>query len=194
MSLVWPIASCGPPLRLHPDAERGCADVVIGGQDDVAAAAGCRTVESLTIKTGMALDLKSLGRLETVKGAIVVGPSVGITEVALPRVRAAGSIQIVSNGNLQRISLPSLERATSIEIENNATLFTAAFPALLEVGKLSIRDNGELESIDFEKLAKADDVAVSKNPKLTMIEASLSALRAVLVPAVEELVSPSRPE
>jgi hypothetical protein len=172
------LASCGPPLRLHPDAEHGCTDIVLHGQDDVAAAAGCRTVDSLTIKTGMALDLTPLGRLETVKGPIVVGPSVGMTELALPHLRTAASIQIVSNGNLQRCQFPALVKSPAIEIENNATLFTLSMPALLEVGRLSLRDNAALESIDFTKLASATDVVIEKNPKLTMIDGELPALRA----------------
>ncbi len=169
----------------HPDPEKGCADILLAGQDDVAAAAGCRTVDSLTVRTGMALDLSPLGRLTTIKGALVVGPSVGLAEVALPRLHSAGSVRIVSNGNLHGVVFRELDHATSVEVEANSALATLSMPSLVSADRLSISDNAELELVDLSKLASITDLAIAKNPKLTMIEGSLPALQAQL-PATTE--------
>lgn len=178
--LIAVIAACGAAPVFHPDPEKGCADVVIAGQDDVAAAAGCRAVDSLTIRTGMALELSPLGRLESVRGALSIGPTVGLSELALPRLRSAASIRIVSNGNLGRVALAGLEHATTVEVENNGALSTLLMPKLTDVRRLSIADNRELEMLDLTSLATAFEVAITRNPKLTIIEGTLPAVESAL--------------
>jgi hypothetical protein len=182
-SLLVACVACGPAHVFHKDPERGCADVSLAGQEDVAAAAGCPAIESLTIRTGMSLDLKPLARLSTIRGAIAVGPTVGVSEVALPRLREAGSIRIVGNGDLHGVFFPLLERAGAVEIEGNNKLTTISLPKLATVtGRVSIVDDPALELIDLSVLATAGEILISNNPKLSLVEGTLPALQAA-VPA-----------
>jgi len=172
VALVIAAAGCGAPPRFHPDPERGCVDAVVAGQEDVAAAAGCSSLASLTIRTGMALDLSPLGRLHSVRGAIAIGPSVGLAEVSLPRLTTAGSIRIVANGNLGGVFLPRLEHCDRIEIEGNGAQATLSLPVLRgPIARLSIADNPALELVDLSALTEVGELAIERNPKLAMIEA-----------------------
>ncbi len=166
------VVACGPPLRIHPDPERGCADVALAGQDDVAVAAGCRTLDSLDIRTGMELDLTPLRQLREIRGAFSVGPTVGLAELSLPRLTSAGSIRIVANGNLMRLALPVLERSSKVEIEGNGALSIVALPALRSTDRISIADNAELEVVDLSALTSIRELALHENPKLTLVEAT----------------------
>jgi len=171
ITLAGALVACGAPPVFHPDPEKGCADVTLAGQDDVAAAAGCVAVDSLTIKTGMALQLAPLRRLETIRGALVVGPSVGLAELSLPKLRTVKSIKLVGNGNLHGVFLPALERVDELEIASNGSLTAVSLPALREVpGRLAITSNGELELLTVPALTTTGELAIDGNAKLSMIE------------------------
>lgn len=181
-SSVALVIACGPAHVFHKDPERGCADATLAGQEDVAAIAGCSAIGSITIRTGMALDLKPLARLETIRGDLVVGPSVGLSELALPRLRTVSAIKLVGNGDLHGIFLPKLERAKAIDIANNNVLTTISMPVLAAIdGKLDITSNPALEALNLAVLDKAD-FTVANNPKLTLIDTRLPGLE-VAVPA-----------
>lgn len=171
------VISCGPPHVFHKDPERACADVTLAGQEDVAAVAGCRELASITLRTGMALDLKALGRLETIKGDLVVGPSVGFSELALPRLRQVGAIKIVANGDLHGIFLPVLEQAAAFEVDGNHALSSISAPRLAVVsGAFAVTGNAGLEVLTVTALAKTGPVRVDGNPKLTLIDSRLPSL------------------
>ncbi len=177
LCVVALVISCGPPHVFHKDPERGCADISLAGQEDVAAAAGCRELASITLRTGMALELKALGRLEVIKGDLVVGPSVGFSELSLPRLRQAGAIKIVANGDLHGIYLPALEHVGSLEIDGNHALSSISAPKLAAVdGAFEVTDNASLEVLDVTALAKTGSTRVDGNPKLTLIESQLPSL------------------
>ncbi|MEO8701064.1 MAG: hypothetical protein ABI867_13530 [Kofleriaceae bacterium] len=168
------VASCGPAHVFHKEAERGCpatGELAIGGQEDVAAVAGCTALASITIRTGAALDLGPLARLETIDGDLRIGPSVGLAEVALPRLRSVrGTIRIVGNGNLHAVLLPKLERADRIEIDGNIALANLGLPALVTTTGLAITHNADLEIVDVTALTALPALELSDNPKLVMIE------------------------
>lgn len=194
-SSLLALAACGPGHVFHKDPERGCADITLAGQEDVAAAAGCTAVGSITIRTGMALDLKSLARLEIIRGSLAVGPSVGLSELSLPRLRAVGSIRIVANGDLNGVFLPKLERVGDLEIEGNNVLTTISASKLTTAsGKLVISGHPALEVIDLTALASAGEIAIARNPKLTLVEGTLPALRSAAPANVQpEVVTPAEP-
>ncbi len=171
------LISCGPPHVFHKDPERACADITLAGQEDVAAAAGCRELGSITLRTGMALDLKPLGRLEIIKGDLVVGPSVGVSELSLPRLRRAGAIKIVANGDLHGIYLPALEHAASFEVDGNHALSSVSAPKLAAIdGAFAVTGNASLEVLDVTALATTGSTRVDDNPKLTLIDSQLPGL------------------
>lgn len=178
------LISCGPAHVFHKEPEQGCADVMLAGPEDVAAAAGCREVASVTLRTGMALDLAPLGRLEMIRGALVVGPSVGLSELSLPRLRRAGAIKIVANGDLQGVFLPKLEQAAAFEIAGNHMLTSISAPQLTAVdGAFAVTGNTSLEVLTVTALAKAGSARVDGNPKLTLLDSQLPGLAApVLAP------------
>jgi hypothetical protein len=169
--------ACGPAHVFHKDPEQACKDVTLAGQEDVAAAAGCTTVDSLALRTGLPLDLSPLGRLVTIRNALAIGPSVGFTELTLPRLQSAGAIRVVGNGNLTGVFLPQLARAAKLEVEGNSALTTISLPKLATVdGRLAVSGNAALELLDLTSLAAAGEVAIAGNPKLSVIEGTLPAL------------------
>jgi hypothetical protein len=178
------LLGCGPGQVFHKDPEQPCKHIALAGQDDVAAAAGCSSIDSLTLRTGMALDLAPLGRLRTIRGAVVIGPSVGFVELTLPSLRSVGTVRIVGNGNLQGIFLPRLEHAASFEVDGNAALTTISVPKLALIDhKLAITGNANLEMLDLTALATAGEVVLATNPKLTVIEGTLPALQGARDPS-----------
>jgi hypothetical protein len=169
--LLASLIACGPPHVFHKDAERGCGDAVVNGREDVAAYAGCATLASLTIRTGAPLDLAPLARLERVDGDVVVGPSVGLAELALPRLaEVRGTLRVVANGDLHAVILKKLARAGRIEIDTSNALASLVLPSLTAVGAISITSNPELEVIDFTALATVPELVIAGNPKLVTIE------------------------
>lgn len=170
--LLVSLAACGGAQT--PAPERQCnadAAIVLRGQDDVAAAARCLTIESLTIRTGMELDLTPLEKLHVILGELRVGPTVGLVQLDLPELYSAGTITIAGNGDLHGIALPKLNTARAVTIESNVALTTIALPHLTKVaGELVVKGHADLGLVELSALTEVGDLAVTDNPKLTLLE------------------------
>jgi hypothetical protein len=148
--------------------------VTLAGQENVAAIAGCKSIGGLVIRTGAQLQLGPLRRLELIQGDLVVGPTVGLDEVALKELRdVTGTIRVVSNGNLHAIFLPQLRRAGRIEIDSNVAMTTISLPQLETVaGSLVITHDAELELVELSSLTTVgQELVLADNPKLVLVEA-----------------------
>ncbi len=172
------LAACGPAATVHPTpVATGCpagARVTLAGQDDIAALAGCTAIGGMTIRTGTALQLAPLRRLELIEGDLLIGPSVGLQEVALHQLReVTGKIRVVANNNLHAIFLPQLRRAGQIEIDGNVALTTISMPKLETVtGSLVITHDAELELVELSSLTRVgQELLLIDNPHLVLIEA-----------------------
>jgi hypothetical protein len=169
-SVVFAAACSAPQARPAPQCNAD-AKIVIGGQDDVAAAAGCLTIESLAIRTGAPLDLTPLHKLHVILGELRVGPSVALDELRLPELHSAATIAITGNHNLKGVFLPKLTTANAITIANNVELTSIAMPKLANVrGDFTISDHAELASVQLSSLAAVDgELGILANPHLTII-------------------------
>ena len=175
------VVGCGPPLAIHDDPDRRCPTgaVSLASQDDVARLAACPVASSIAMRTGAALDLGPLARLEVIDGDLRVGPSVGLERLALPRLRSiAGTFRVVGNGNLRAVALPALVRAGRIEIEGNVALTSVALPKLAAVDSLAIIGEPELEMIDLSALATVGELVIADNPKLVILEGPIAGVSA----------------
>lgn len=171
--LLVSLVACSAPQKTGEPQCNPDAKIVLGGQDDVDAARGCLTIESLTIRTGAALDLTPLQKLHVVLGDVSVGPSVALEELRLPQLYSAGTITITSNGDLHGVILPKLASARAIRIEGNVSLSTISMPALAKVtGDLVIAQHAELGLLDAPALETVGgELRISENSKLTLVEA-----------------------
>ena len=189
-SALLVLAACSGPQRAEPPACTAETALVLGGQDDVAAAARCTVVASLTIRTGAPLDLAPLAALREVRGAIVVGPSVGFEELRLAGLVAAGSLAVSANGNLLAVQLPELASSGAIEIASNSALTTIAMPRLAVArGDIAVVGNSEVGLVELSGLAAIEGtLRVIDNPQLTLLElGKLDRVRAVEVANNESL-------
>lgn len=172
-----------PPKREAPACSAE-ANIVLAAQDDVFAAAGCLTIQSLTIKTGAALDVSALGKLHVILGDLRVGPTVGLDELTLPELHSAGAITIANNHDLHGVFLPKLASARSVTVEANVAMTTLHLPKLGKVGDaVTIRGNGDLELAELSSLATIGGaLTVADNPDLALLElGSLAEVAAVTV-------------
>jgi len=173
--LVSLAASCSSaPAHPAAPAPADCnAPLVLAGQDDVAAAAGCTRVPSLTLRSADRLDVSSLP-LQAVAGDFTIGPSVGVDEVTLPRLAAVdGTLHVAANSNLRGLYLPYLARAAAVDIDGNAALATISLPRLADVaGALAVTANPSLELLDLGALAHAGSERIERNNKDAVIERS----------------------
>ena len=171
-SLVLIVAACGSSAT--PATPRACPTgaVTLAGQDDVAAVAGCASLASVAIRTGEALDLAPLERLESIAGDLAVGPSVGLGELALRGLReVGGTIKVAGNANLHGVFLPLLARAGSVDIGGNVALTTVSLPRLEATGALVVVDNAGLELLDVTKLGQVDrELALVDNGMLVLVD------------------------
>src|SRR5207249_11626192 len=120
-----------------------------------------------------------LARLERVDGDVVVGPSVGLAELALPRLaEVRGVLRIVANGDLHAVILRKLARAGRVDIDTDNALASIVLPSLATTTAISITSNPELEVIDLTALASVPDLVISGNPKLVTIEGTPVAAKA----------------
>ena len=160
-----------PPKRAEPQCNAD-ANIVLAGQEDVFAAAGCLTIQSLTIRTGAPLDLAALGKLHVILGDLRVGPTVGIDNLALPELHSAGAITIAGNHDLHGVAFPKLVSARSVTVEGNPAMTTLAMPALGKVGEsLTVRANGDLEILELSSLATVGGaLEIADHPDLTLLE------------------------
>ncbi|HEU0029307.1 MAG TPA: hypothetical protein VFQ53_01655 [Kofleriaceae bacterium] len=170
------LAACGPATTVHPDTvAAGCPrePVRLSGQEDVAGIAGCAKLGAVTIRTGAPLSLGALRRLQTIDGDLVIGPSVGLEDVALPEVvTITGTLRVIGNGNVHGVFLPKLARVAAIEVDSNPALANLSLPSLAVVpGPVAILNNPELELVELSALTAVEgELAVIKNPKLVMLE------------------------
>ena len=171
-SSVLAFAACGAPQQANP-AGPACQEAhFVAAAEDVARLAACARAGSLTLRPAGRLELAPLAKLESVE-SLLVGPSVGFEELALPGLREVrGKLRFVGNGNLRGIYLPGLERVGEIEIEGNGAIVNASMPKLVATRRLIVDGNPELELIDIGALAKLDDeLVITHNAKLVMIDA-----------------------
>lgn len=165
------LVACGGPQTVRETECHAEAQIVLRGQDDVAAAARCLTIASLEIRTGAALDLAPLAKLHVILGALRVGPSVGFIQLDLPELYSAGSITIAGNGDLHGIRLPKLASVGEVAIESNVALTTITMPRLAKAAALAVEGHAELGLVELSSLATVDGaLRVSNNPKLTLLE------------------------
>jgi len=166
------VACAGAPKRAEPTPCNADAKIVLAGQDDVAAAGGCLTIQSLVIRTGVPLDLTPLTKLHVVLGDLRVGPTVGLEDLRLPELHSAGAITIAGNGDLHRVFFPKLVSVQSVAIESNVALTTILMPALGRVSEaLTIRSSGDLGLVELSSLQTVGGaLTVVDNPKLTLLE------------------------
>lgn len=172
--LLASLAACSAPQQRGEPQCNPDAKIVLGGQDDVDAARGCLTIESLTIRTGAALDLSPLKRLHVVLGDVSVGPSVALEELQLPQLYSVGTLTIAGNNDLHGVILPKLASARGIRIENNIALATVRLPALAKVsGDFVVATHGELGLLDASALETiGGELWILDNGKLTLVEAA----------------------
>lgn len=170
--LVALVACGGPQIAPPPRACGPETVVVLRGQTDVAAAAGCVAIAKLTIRTGAPLDLLPLRKLQVVFGDLVVGPTVGFDELRLADLQSVGTLRFADNGNLHGVFLPKLATAGSLTIESNVALTTVSTPLLSKLtGDLRVTDNGGLELVEMSSLAMVEgELRIEGNPNLTLLE------------------------
>ncbi len=176
LALSFALAACGATPGT-PVAPRCPTDrtVVLASQADITRLARCTTLRGVTIRSGAALDTSVLRALATITGDLVIGPTVGTSEIALGELRVVGgTIRVTGNSLMQGLFLPELERAGRIEIEGNAAVATVSLPKLTAVhGALRITDNASLELVDLSTLAAIDhDLVLTEDPELSVVEAA----------------------
>ncbi len=175
MKILLLLALPGCFLFRNGDAER-CQEgriVVLDSQDAVAHFAGCPVATGLVVRTGASVDLAPLRQLEEIKGDLVVGPTVGIEEVGLNRLRTiGGAIRVSKNPSLRGLFLPRLEDAGRIFVEDNVSLTTIALPRITAIhGAMVISDNRSLELIAAGELATiGHELVLIDLPKLALAE------------------------
>jgi hypothetical protein len=175
MRLLLLLALPGCFLFRNGDAER-CQEgrnVLLDSQDAVLHFAGCRVAEGLVVRTGASIDLGPLRELEEIRGDLVVGPTVGIEELELNRVRTiGGAVRVSKNSSLRGLFLPRLETAGRIFVEDNGALTTIALPRIDTVrGAVIISDNHSLELIAAPELRSVGhELVVIDHPKLALMQ------------------------
>lgn len=160
----------------HPGEGDRCQQariVLIGSQEDVLRIAGCREVTGLVVRTGASIDLAPLRELEQIDGDLVVGPTVGVEEVALNRVTTiSGAVRVQGNPSLRGLFLPRLEHAGRIDVEDNGALTTIALPRISSIGgAMILSDNRSLELVAAGELTSiGHELVAIDNPKLALLE------------------------
>jgi hypothetical protein len=147
--------------------------VVLGSQEDVSSFAGCTHASGVTIRTGATIDLGPLRELQDISGDLVVGPTVGVEEVALNGLmHVGGAIRVAQNPSLRGLFLPRLEQAGRIAIDGNQQLATIALPRVATVlGAVVLTDNRGLELFEAGQLVTiGHELVISGHPKLTLVQ------------------------
>ena len=175
-ALALALAACGatPGVPAAPSCPTD-RTVVLASQADLARLARCTTARGITIRSGAALDTSALHALATITGDLVIGPTVGTSEITFRELRIVdGTIHVAGNSLMQGLFLPKLERAGRIEIEDNAAVATLSLPKLTAVhGALRITDNASLELVELSTLAAIDqELVLIADPQLALVEAA----------------------
>jgi hypothetical protein len=174
------LAACGaaPGGLMAPSCPTDHA-VVLASQADIVRLVRCTTLRGVTIRSGAVLDTSVLHALTTITGDLVIGPTVGTSEIAFRELRVVvGAIRVASNTLMQGLFFPRLERAGRIEIEGNAAVATVSLPKLAVVhGALRITDNASLELVDLSTLATVDqELVLAGDPGLALVDAPATGL------------------
>jgi hypothetical protein len=159
------VASCGHAIKTanrRTASECAQSDVVASDAESIEVYRGCREVKSLRVRSGATLTLSALAELQTVAGDIVVGPSIAVDDVSLPKLRRVGGVVRVSgNMSLTGWYAPELVSVAGVEVADNPVLATLALPRVEHVTR---------------------DVTVQRNPALsTILLANLSAIDGALI-------------
>ncbi len=147
--------------------------IILGSQEDVQGFAGCKTASGITIRTGASIDVGPLRELEEISGDLVIGPTVGVDEVAFNGLtRIGGAIRVTGNPSLRSLFLPRLEEAGRIAIDSNTQLTTIALPRIALVkGAIVLTDNRSLELFEAgELITVGHELVISGHPKLSNVE------------------------
>lgn len=177
--LAIAVVACGAPARpaapASPTAPSCPADrtVVLASRADVARVADCATLAGVVIRSGAALDVSGLHALATIRGDLIIGPTVGIAEVSFRELRVVeGALRVHDNGLLQGLFFPRLERAAAIDVDGNVALTTLSLPRLASVGgPLHVTANPSVEVIDMSVLASiAQELVITGAPELTLVD------------------------
>jgi hypothetical protein len=146
----------------------------------------CQQLHSLTVRSGAAVDFTVLASLTTISGDLRIGPSVGITEIALPSLQSVGgTLRVAGNTLAAGLYSNKLRRVGHLEIVDNSTLATLALSALEAVtGDATIARNGDLGTLLALRWAVAGGVFrlqacrslefVELDPKFTAAEVQIS--------------------
>lgn len=184
-SIALVASACGG-TSARPEPRCPAHAVVLTSQAAIDDLAHCTQLGGVTLRSGARLDASRLAALVGVRGDLVIGPTIAMSEIALPALaRVDGAIRMVGNAAVQGVFLPRLERAGSIAIDGNVALATVSLPQLVRVtGALRITDNAALEIIDVAKLAALDgELVIHGAPRLGVVEAT--ALRSAAAVAIE---------
>ena len=184
LALLVMLGAChAPPMGPHACP---AGPVVLAGQADVAGLRGCPTVASLTIRTGMTLELAPLASLVTIRGDLTIGPSIGLEEVSFVGLETVGgTVKVASNTMLHGLFLPKLTHASAVIVVGNVALATLSMPRLAAVdGELTVADASDLELIEASNLSTLGGPLTIRNaPELALVE--LGALVHVTAVAIE---------
>lgn len=165
------LAGCGHGGAARPRPRCPVAGpVALYGQDDVAAVAGCARLPGLTVRTAAPIDLAPLTALVAIDGDLIIGPTLGITTLALPAVATiTGRIRVAGNGDLTGLFLPALRAAGAVEIVDDPVLVSVSAPALTTItGPLTLARLPALELVDTHALTTvAGPVTATAVPALT---------------------------
>ena len=150
--VVAAVTSCARPVpRATVVRAAACAtaDVVATDTAGLVPYAHCHQLRSLTVRSGAAVDFSVLAKLTSVTGDVRIGPSLGITEIALPMLQSVGgTLRVAGNTVASGLYSKLLQRVGTLEITDNATLSTLALSALEQVtGDVTIARNGDLGTV-----------------------------------------------
>jgi hypothetical protein len=178
-------AACGPaPAPAAPvSPEELCATPHLTHQEAVAAIASCTSVGTLTIRTANDLDFAPLAGLVEVRNTLQIGPSVGLDEIALPKLASVGvDILVFSNHDLRGVYLPALERTDQLVVDANVSLQTVSVPRLRQARRIAFLEAASLEMIDLSGLSVAAELEIAEAPDLALVE-----IGAQIAPRVEKV-------
>ncbi len=147
--------------------------ITITTQDDVARFAGCKSARNVVIRTGAAIDLTPLGKLDDIRGDLIIGPTVGLEEAGLNGLEhVGGAVRVSDNAAMHGLYLPRLLDVGRIVIEGNPGLRTVALPRVAAIhGALAVTDNPKLELLTASELVAIDrELVIAGHPKLENLE------------------------
>ena len=131
------LLACGGAQHLDPPRCPIDRRLVLASPDEVRRALGCQTASAVIVRTGATLDLALLGRLESIDGDLVIGPTVGVDEVQLVALRSVGGgVSVTDNAALELFDAGAL-----VTIGKELVVDGAPSLTLLELGAL-VKDAG----------------------------------------------------